>query len=138
MIQSHCDCGNPLPYETCCGQYIEHGLLAPTPEALMRSRYTAFVRGHVAYIQATMKGKAAKNFNPEETAAWIKEVTWLGLTVEKYRLKSPRIGVVIFETRYIYQNQEHVLREKSDFQKIGEQWFYVEGKFLRPGSPDSQ
>lgn len=26
----------------CCGPLVLHGVLAPTPEALMRSRYTAF------------------------------------------------------------------------------------------------
>ena len=38
-----CPCGSGLDYGLCCGQYISGAKDAPTAEALMRSRYTAYV-----------------------------------------------------------------------------------------------
>lgn len=41
-----CPCGSALAYTACCGRWHagpEH-LQAPTAEALMRSRYSAYVR----------------------------------------------------------------------------------------------
>ena len=47
--------GRPLAYEACCGRYLDHwgGHPAPDAESLMRSRYTAFVRGREDYLLAT-------------------------------------------------------------------------------------
>jgi SEC-C motif-containing protein len=41
-----CPCGLPATYFSCCGRYHqgEQAGRAPTPEALMRSRYSAFVK----------------------------------------------------------------------------------------------
>ena len=47
-----CECGLPLPYDECCGRF-HAGAPAPSAEALMRSRYTAFARGLPAYLLAT-------------------------------------------------------------------------------------
>ena len=37
-----CPCGTGETYDECCGRYLADGRRAPTAEALMRSRYTAF------------------------------------------------------------------------------------------------
>ena len=47
-----CPCGSGLELEDCCGPVID-GAVASTPEALMRSRYSAYVRGDAAYLSAT-------------------------------------------------------------------------------------
>ncbi len=39
-----CPCGAMRDYVRCCGQYIDAAVLPESPEQLMRSRYTAFVR----------------------------------------------------------------------------------------------
>ena len=53
MTDSSCPCGSGAPYLGCCGLYLEGALLPPTAEALMRSRYCAFVRRDSAYLLAT-------------------------------------------------------------------------------------
>ena len=45
-----CPCGLPAPLAACCGRYHDGALAAPTPEALMRSRYAAFALGTPAAI----------------------------------------------------------------------------------------
>ena len=54
-----CPCGRKnakgklLAYADCCGRYIDHWDTQPAPdaEALMRSRYSAFVRENPTYLQ---------------------------------------------------------------------------------------
>nr|WP_316226808.1 SEC-C metal-binding domain-containing protein [Bradyrhizobium sp. SZCCHNS3052] len=43
-----CPCGSGLPYDRCCGPYLDGDDQPPTAEALMRSRYTAYTRGTFA------------------------------------------------------------------------------------------
>src|SRR4051812_2167382 len=59
---AHCPCGGATPgraapataprYEDCCGRSIDAGMPAPNAWELMRSRYTAYVLGAVAYLRA--------------------------------------------------------------------------------------
>lgn len=50
-----CPCGWGPAYDDCCGR-LHRGEPAPTAEALMRSRYSAFVRGDAAYLSRTWHG----------------------------------------------------------------------------------
>ena len=47
-----CPCGRSLAYAACCSRWHEgpQYLQAPTAEALMRSRYSAFVLGRHDYL----------------------------------------------------------------------------------------
>ena len=57
-----CPCGSGRRFADCCGVYLSGGsqaLGAPTPEALMRSRYSAYACGDDAYVLATWAGNAA-------------------------------------------------------------------------------
>jgi SEC-C motif-containing protein len=47
-----CPCGSGVPFAACCGPLLD-GQPAPTPERLMRSRFTAFRVGDAAYLQRT-------------------------------------------------------------------------------------
>ncbi|NUS16016.1 MAG: hypothetical protein HOY69_32225, partial [Streptomyces sp.] len=48
-----CPCGLPKSYDECCGRYHSGAAAAPTAEALMRSRYCAFVRLDEGYLLRT-------------------------------------------------------------------------------------
>ena len=56
-----CPCGRvdakrrAVAYADCCGRYVDHLESTPAPDAeqLMRSRYSAFVRGDVPYLLMT-------------------------------------------------------------------------------------
>ena len=45
-----CPCGSEESYEKCCRPLIEDGQPAATAEALMRSRYSAYVKWKTDYI----------------------------------------------------------------------------------------
>ena len=52
MTETLCPCGTNLPYAGCCGRF-HSGQPAPTAEALMRSRYSAFALRDAAYLART-------------------------------------------------------------------------------------
>lgn len=130
-----CPCGSSALFLDCCDPYLRDQQWAPTPEALMRSRYTAFVVHNVPYLEATMKPPASRKFNVKETAEFIESVQWQGLTVFQSKLKSPTCGYVSFDAVYTLQGKTVHICEKSEFHKINDRWFYVDGKPLNPARP---
>ncbi len=122
-----CDMGHVL--NECCGRFLDEPAIAPTPEALMRSRYTAFVLNRLDYIKATMTGPALKQFQQSSKA---NPVEWLGLSVLSHSIdpKNNRIGHVEFIAKYHYQSTPGHIHEKSEFRLIRDRWFYFSGKHL--------
>jgi SEC-C motif-containing protein len=86
----------------------------------------------VDYIVSTMQGPAAKDFDKLATQGWLTNVKWISLVVNSHKIKTPTLGYVIFEARYHAEGKLHVMREKSEFHKINEKWYYVTGKPLNP------
>ncbi len=52
-----CPCGSKVDYLGCCGQYIDYSTHPKTPEALMRSRFTAYSLADIAYIKKNHERK---------------------------------------------------------------------------------
>jgi len=130
-----CPCGRlserrvPLPYAGCCGRYIDHWDSAPAPDAesLMRSRYTAFVRGEAEYLRVTWAEAhrpASIGFEPG--------VRWLGLEVRAHRLLDADRAEVEFVARQRDAGgRAHRLHERSRFVREAGRWVYVDGEFPR-------
>ncbi len=53
MTPRPCPCGAPAPYDACCGPAHRGEAPAATAEALMRSRYSAFVLRDTYYLLAS-------------------------------------------------------------------------------------
>lgn len=123
----NCFCGTTLPYAQCCGLYHQ-GSAAPTPEALMRSRYCAYALGRIDYIVKTMKGKAQVGFNAEAAKKWALRVTWLGLSVLHTSQTSASEGHVEFIARFLDGNKVKAIHENSVFQFENGFWYYVDGE----------
>ena len=118
-----CPCGLPAAYDACCGRYHAGplALQAPTPEALMRSRYTAFVKDVRAYLLET--------WHPSERPAAIEPpepgLRWLGLTVRNASVAQGDHGEVWFVARYKVGGRAHRLEERSAFVRVQGRWFYL-------------
>lgn len=119
----NCPCGLKASFATCCAQFIEGHSKAETPEQLMRSRYCAYTQANIEYIEKTMAKKAAQGFDPQAAKSWAKQAQWLGLTV----LEATNTQVK-FIARYKMDDTLEFLCELSDFEKIGDEWFYISGK----------
>lgn len=122
-----CPCLSGKSYETCCGIYLTTDTAAPTPEALMRSRYTAYTELNIDYIGKTMQGPASEDFNQESTRRWAEHVKWLGLEVLTSKVEDDT-GYVEFKARYLADRKEQMIHELSEFKRIDGKWFYTDGE----------
>ncbi|KTD07039.1 YchJ family protein [Legionella jamestowniensis] len=127
-----CPCGSTKDYLLCCGRYINGAATPTTPEALMRSRYTAYSQANIDYIQKTMLGGPLAGFDAVDAKNWAARITWLGLKIIKaYQDESnPNKGYVEFIARFRENNQPQVLHELSQFESVNGLWFYTAG--LKP------
>lgn len=126
-----CECGLGPSVEACCGRYISGKELPPTPEALMRSRYTAYATGAVEYVFATHD--PTKNDEVDEASAreWSSKATWEGLEVHETSTDGDQ-GVVEFTASYTLRGQKLRHRERAVFKKIDGKWLYHDGDMVKP------
>jgi SEC-C motif-containing protein len=122
---SACPCGNPKPYSECCGRWHEgpQALQASSAEALMRSRYSAFVLDKLPYLLATWHPStrpSALEPNPPD-------LKWLGLAIKQTASQDSEHATVEFVARSRQAGRAHRLHELSRFVREGGQWFYVDG-----------
>jgi SEC-C motif domain protein len=114
----------PLAYTACCQPWhLEQP--APTPQALMRSRYSAFVLGLPDYLLATWHPSTRP-----PTLEWEAATHWLGLDVRAHRLLDDANGEVEFVARSRVAGRGQRLHERSRFLKEDGRWLYVDGDML--------
>ncbi|HZT55716.1 MAG TPA: YchJ family metal-binding protein [Burkholderiaceae bacterium] len=115
-----------LPYAACCGRY--HGgplhLLAPTAEALMRSRYSAFVLDALDYLRASWHAST----RPASLSPNPPGLKWLGLEVRRQALIDADHATVEFIARHKLGGRAARLHELSRFVREEGRWFYVDGE----------
>ncbi len=78
---SECPCGSGRSYETCCGPLISGAEAAPTAEALMRSRYSAYVQCEIDYLGETLHPGHRSDYDAAATRRWAEGADWLGLEI---------------------------------------------------------
>jgi len=122
----NCYCGSEKTFESCCQPYIEGLKLPKNPEALMRSRYAAYVIQNADYLIATTHISQRKHYSVSEILEWAKSNTWIKLEVI-----SAKENRVEFKAYYLDENEKaQVHHEKSTFKLENEKWFYVDGEFF--------
>jgi SEC-C motif domain protein len=120
-----CPCGSGKPLAGCCGPRLDGKIPAPDAEALMRSRYTAYVLGEEAYLLDTWHSTtrpATLNLDEEPQPRWI------GLTVKRHEIIDANHAIVEFVARYKINGRAFRLHETSHFVRDEECWFYVDGE----------
>ena len=127
-VSDPCPCGSATAYGSCCGRlHAEHAargmLAASTPEALMRSRYAAFVLDLRPYLLASWHAST----RPATLEAPEPGLKWLGLDVKRSALQDADHGTVEFVTRSKLGGRAHRLHEVSRFVRENGEWFYVDG-----------
>jgi SEC-C motif domain protein len=117
-----CPCGSSLPYARCCQRWHD-GEAAPTAEALMRSRYAAYVLGLNDYLLATWH-PTTRPTELDDTP-----LRWLGLEVRRHTVEDEAHATVEFVARYRADGRGHRLHETSRFVREDGRWYYVDGDF---------
>lgn len=122
-----CPCGNGKNYSGCCSTYLDEDKFAPSAEALMRSRYSAYVLKREDYVLATWHPST----RPEKLdLAADTQTKWLGLDVKRHELTAPDQAIVEFVARYKINGRAQRLHEISRFIQLDQRWYYVEGTFV--------
>ncbi len=119
-----CPCDSGLAYGECCGPWhagLREGIHAPTPEALMRSRYSAYVLGQIDYLLTTWHASTS----PGELE--LSPVKWLGLEV-RHAQATGDAGVVEFVARLRENGKGVRLHEISRFVREDGAWRYIDAQ----------
>lgn len=141
MIQKialSCPCSSQKPYAACCEPIIHRQKMAETPEALMRSRYTAFTQANVDHLFSSMAPELAQHVDRAEIQAFAESVEkWTGLEISDVSPITPEDtqGMVEFIAHFFYEGKAQRIHERSTFIKIDGQWFY-HGHEHQCSSPD--
>ena len=127
-----CPCGSGLNYSECCEPYIQGLKNAPTAEALMRSRYTAYAEHAIDYIISTCVNEGKDNIDYKQTKNWSEKSLWLGLKIISTEKGGPEDteGIVEFEASYEQNKLKELHHERARFKKTGDKWFYLDGNVV--------
>lgn len=131
---NECPCGSGNAYESCCEPYITGKEPAPTAEALMRSRYSAFVVKKVDYLGDTLAPESKHDYDEAQVKNWAETSTWMGLTIVSTSKGQPEDekGEVEFIAKFRQQGAIHTHHEASVFEKREGKWLYVDGDIVPP------
>lgn len=121
MKEAPCPCGG-INYAACCAP-LHGGTPAPTAEALMRSRYSAYVLGLAHYLLATWHPST----RPSELDLTGDTTKWLGLEVRATAVQDDCHATVDFVARYRVGGRGYRLAEHSRFVREEGRWLYVDG-----------
>ena len=125
-----CPCHSGQKYKRCCGPF-HGGAPAPTPEALMRSRYAAYALGLTDYVLETTdpQGPQAR----PDRRAWAADVDdfarrtrFLGLEVLGSGAEGDA-GWVRFRAVLTREGRDASFTERSTFSRRDGRWRYVSG-----------
>lgn len=120
---SRCPCLSGETYGSCCGLFHSGIALAPTAVQLMRSRYSGYVVGDVAYLLCTWHPST----RPSELDL-DPSVRWFRLEIEGTAAGGPfdTTGTVEFTARSKHEGVTHAQHENSRFVREGGAWLYVD------------
>ncbi|MFH8499283.1 YchJ family protein [Streptomyces coeruleorubidus] len=123
MTMRSCPCGLLEAYGDCCGRHHSGTTAAPTAEALMRSRYSAFVKGDTGYLLRTWHPRTRPG-----TLELDPRMRWTGLEILDTSDGSAFHSNGTVEFRASYRGGS--LHERSRFERVDGAWVYVDGEFL--------
>ena len=133
-----CPCGSGSPLSACCGVYLDRDADPPTAEALMRSRYTAFVLRNADYLLATWDPAS----RPRRLELQHDRTEWLSLELRRIESGGPAdpTGRVEFIARFRLNGIDQALHENSRFRQQAGRWLYIDGEteVSRPAARPAQ
>jgi SEC-C motif-containing protein len=137
-----CPCGSGADFDSCCGPLLA-GAPAPTPLALMRSRYSAYVKGTIDYIVETHDPATRHEIDRAASEEWSKQSQWTGLEIIGTKKGGPddQEGDVEFIARGKTGGKDFAHHVRSRFRREGGRWYYVDdkgkGEPLRKSAPEA-
>ncbi len=119
-----CPCLSGETYGACCGRYLGETAQAPTAEALMRSRYTAFAAGDPGYLLRTWHPRTRPGtLEPDPGLRWYR------LDILAVTAGGPldTAGTVEFRAYFKDDGGAGSQHELSRFVRVDGRWLYLDG-----------
>lgn len=124
LVMVMCPCSRVRSYADCC-KPLHDDAAAPDAEALMRSRYSAYVRRDADYLRASWHAST----RPDALGFDDPQPVWLGLDVKAHDVIDAERAEVDFVAKYRIGGGSVVrMRERSRFVREDGRWFYVDGE----------
>ncbi|MEQ1487648.1 MAG: YchJ family metal-binding protein [Methylotenera sp.] len=129
LSNAPCPCESGKSYNTCCAP-LHKGLAAPTAEALMRSRYTAFA---LAEFYPSLEEYLLQTWHVDTRPAALNlaedpPTKWLGLQIKRTETLG-ETAIVEFVARYKIAGKAERLHEISQFERLDDRWYYLVGNY---------
>jgi len=123
-----CFCGSGKKLANCCSLIISGEKSAQTAEALMRSRYTAYVLENTEYLLNSWHPKT----RPEKFGIQAGIVNWTGLSIKHLQggNSGDTTGRVEFIARYEQAGEIGEVHENSRFVFEQGYWLYLDGDLI--------
>jgi SEC-C motif domain protein len=120
-----CACGSGQAFDSCCGRYIA-GEPAPTPEALMRARYTSFKLANLDFIENTCTEEGLQSLNRIEMEKSVPLTDFRGFELRGTAggEAGDDKGTVTFSFRYRFNGTDFSQAEIAHFRRIDGHWLY--------------
>ncbi len=128
-----CLCGSSQVFDECCGPIIAGERQAPTPEALMRARYSAYARVDIEFLETSLHPDRREDHDAEAVREWAEESEWLGLEIVSTTDggEGDDTGRVEFVCLYEYGGEEKRHHEDAVFERVDGQWYFSEGNVVQ-------
>lgn len=125
-----CPCCSGLAYTQCCRPF-HAGKAAPTAEALMRSRYSAYVLADAAYLHRSWHSSTRLS---KKSLLQPKELHWEKLEIihTEAGQSEDQTGVVEFMAYFSESGQVQHLHERSRFVREKGRWVYLDALPITP------
>ena len=129
-MSANCPCCSSRPFASCCEPLLRGEVAAPSPEALMRSRYAAYATRNFDYVIGTTDPQRRFDFDEKSSREWMDTSTFTGLEVLRASEDGNK-GLVEFKAAYTGADGKPVVHhEISKFRKQAGVWYFREGKIL--------
>lgn len=124
-----CRCHSGRPFDACCGPYLSGAAAPATAEALMRSRYAAYLEGAVDYLIATTAAERRAAIDRAQLADYCDGLRGVHLRIVATEQGGPDddAGTVTFEATLKSRGRRFVQRERSRFRREDGRWVYEGG-----------
>lgn len=124
-----CYCSSGRLFSDCCQPFLTNTDIPATPEALMRSRYSAFCSKNLPYLLQTRLPEKRYLDNPTDLEKTFDQTQWLKLDVLNSSAVDDR-GTVEFIAFYKDATGIGQIHERSDFLRRDGHWYYADGVHL--------
>ncbi|MBY5991902.1 YchJ family protein [Ferrimonas balearica] len=131
---TQCPCGSQADYALCCQPLHLQQHRAATPEQLMRSRYSAFVKGEAHYLLMTHHPDHRGDLTEAELAESCRQTQWQRLEILDAPQAQGDEGEVAFRAWFRDGQALRPFEERSRFVRVEGQWLYCDGQFAPAGA----